>query len=124
MASSNLSIISRTRVSFGTGMLIAGLIRTAKTPDRSYQAWKKLSIRQERKTMNELNRITTDPKLCGGRPCIRHMRIKVKDILNLLASGASTDEILEDYPYLEEDDIKASLEYAAHLMDRPILSVA
>jgi hypothetical protein len=47
--------------------------------------------------MSELNRITTDPQLCGGRPCIRHMRIRVKDILDLLASGASTAEILEDY---------------------------
>ena len=59
--------------------------------------------------MNTLNRITIDPQLCGGRPCIRHMRIRVKDILDLLASGASTAEILEDYPYLEADDIKASL---------------
>ena len=52
------------------------------------------------------------------------MRIRVKDILNLLASGASTEEILEDYPYLEAGDIRASLEYAAHQMDHPILSVA
>jgi uncharacterized protein (DUF433 family) len=74
--------------------------------------------------MAELNRMTTDPQLCGGRPCIRHMRIRVKDILDLLASGASTEEILEDYPYLEADDIKASLEYAAHPIDHPILSVA
>jgi len=74
--------------------------------------------------MTELNRITTDPGICGGRPCIRHMRIRVKDVLDLLASGASTEEILEDYPYLEADDIKASLEYAAHQMDHPILSVA
>jgi uncharacterized protein (DUF433 family) len=74
--------------------------------------------------MTELNRITTNPQMCGGRPCIRNMRIRVKDILDLLASGASTEEILEDYPYLEADDIKASLEYAAHQMDHPILSVA
>jgi uncharacterized protein (DUF433 family) len=52
------------------------------------------------------------------------MRIRVKDILDLLASGASTAEILEDYPYLEADDIKDSLEYAAHQVDHPILSVA
>ncbi len=74
--------------------------------------------------MTELSRITIDPQLCGGRPCIRHMRIRVKDILDLLAAGASTEEILEDYPYLEADDIKASLEYAAHQMDHSILSVA
>ena len=74
--------------------------------------------------MTELNRITTDPQICGGRPCIRNMRIRVKDVLDMLASGASKEEILEDYPYLEADDIKASLEYAAHQMDHPILSVA
>ncbi len=74
--------------------------------------------------MTELNRITTDPQICGGRPCIRHMRIRVKDVLDLLASGANTAEILEDYPYLEADDIKASLEYAANQMDHPILNVA
>jgi uncharacterized protein (DUF433 family) len=74
--------------------------------------------------MNLLNRITTDPQTCGGRPCIRHMRIRVKDILDLLASGATEAEILEDYPYLEREDIKASLQYAAHQMDHPILSVA
>ena len=74
--------------------------------------------------MTELNRITTDSQICGGRPCIRHMRIRVKDILDLLASGASTEEILEDYPYLQAEDIKAVLEYAAHLMDHPVLSVA
>jgi uncharacterized protein (DUF433 family) len=74
--------------------------------------------------MTELNRITTDLQLCGGRPCIRNMRIRVKDVLDLLASGASTEEILEDYPYLEADDIKAFLEYAAHQMDHPILRVA
>ncbi len=74
--------------------------------------------------MTELNRITTDPQICGGRPCIRKMRIRVKDVLDMLASGASKEEILEDYPYLEADDIKASLEYAAHQMDHPILSVA
>ncbi len=73
--------------------------------------------------MSALNRITTDPEICNGRPCIRHMRIRVKDILDLLASGANTEEILEDYPYLEPDDIRASLKYAAHQVDHPILSV-
>jgi len=74
--------------------------------------------------LSTLKRITVDLGQCGGRPCIRHMRIRVKDILDLLASGASTEEILEDYPYLEAEDIKASLEYAAHQMDHPVLSVA
>lgn len=74
--------------------------------------------------MTKLSRITTDPQICGGRPCIRNMRIRVKDVLDLLAAGASHEEILEDYPYLDADDIKASLEYAAHQMDHPILNVA
>ncbi|SJM91673.1 conserved hypothetical protein [Crenothrix polyspora] len=52
------------------------------------------------------------------------MRIRVKDILDLLASGANSEEILEDHPYLEADDIKAALQYAAQQMDHPVLSVA
>lgn len=48
--------------------------------------------------MSELNRITTDPQHCGGRPCIRGLRVRVKDILDLLAAGATHTEILEDYP--------------------------
>ncbi|WP_394752304.1 DUF433 domain-containing protein [Crenothrix sp.] len=63
--------------------------------------------------MTELHRITTNPQLCGGRPCIRNIRIRVKDILDMLASGADNEEILEDYPYLESEDIKAALQYAA-----------
>jgi uncharacterized protein (DUF433 family) len=74
--------------------------------------------------MTELHRITTNPQLCGGRPCIRNMRIRVKDILDMLASGANNEEILEDYPYLEREDIKAALQYAAQQMDHLILSVA
>jgi uncharacterized protein (DUF433 family) len=57
----------------------------------------------------------------GGRPCIRGQRIRVTDILELLASGAATAEILADYPYLEEADITAALEYAARLSDHPII---
>jgi uncharacterized protein (DUF433 family) len=74
--------------------------------------------------MSELHRITINPEQCGGRPCIRGQRIRVSDILDLLASGASHQEILEDYPYLEEGDIFASLEYAARQLDHPVLHVA
>lgn len=63
--------------------------------------------------MSHLHRITVDPEQCGGRPCLRGLRVRVKDVLDLLAAGASRDEILEDYPYLEADDITAALEYAA-----------
>ncbi|MBF0178948.1 MAG: DUF433 domain-containing protein [Magnetococcales bacterium] len=68
-----------------------------------------------------LTRITTDPLICGGRPCIRGMRIRIKDLLDMLASGASREEILTDYPYLENDDITAALLYAATQADHPIL---
>ena len=74
--------------------------------------------------MNYLNRITVNPLQCGGRPCIRGMRIRVKDVLNLLAAGVSRTEILEDYPYLEDEDITAVLEYAASHFDHPVLKVA
>lgn len=71
--------------------------------------------------MDELHRITVRPEQCGGRPCIRGMRIRVKDVLDLLASGASREEILEDYPYLEAGDITAALQFAALEADHPVL---
>lgn len=58
-------------------------------------------------------RITIDPAVCGGRPCIRGMRIRVADVLGLLASGMSKAAVLKDYPYLEGADIDAALAYAA-----------
>jgi len=60
-----------------------------------------------------LSRITISSEQCGGRPCIRGMRIRVQDVLDMLAGGASYEEILEDFPYLEADDIRASIAYAA-----------
>ncbi|MCP4286497.1 MAG: DUF433 domain-containing protein [Gammaproteobacteria bacterium] len=74
--------------------------------------------------MSELKRITVDPGKCGGRPCIRGLRIRVSDILDLLASGATREEILEEYPYLEAADIKAALEYAARQLDHTVVRVA
>lgn len=58
-------------------------------------------------------RITVNPAVCGGRPCIRGYRLRVKDVLELLAAGASRQEILEDYAFLEDADITAALQYAA-----------
>ena len=63
--------------------------------------------------MDPLRRITHDPAVMGGRPCIRGMRVTVSTILGLLASGHSHDQVLEAYPYLEKDDIQAALSYAA-----------
>jgi uncharacterized protein (DUF433 family) len=74
--------------------------------------------------MSETHRITIDPGLCGGRPYIRGMRIRVRDVLDLLAAGATREEILEDYPYLEPEDITATLEYAAAQNDHPIFRLA
>ena len=74
--------------------------------------------------MSANDRITIDPSVCGGRPCIRGMRIRVKDVLDLLAAGATREEILTDYPYLEADDITAVLEFAARQNDHPIIRSA
>jgi uncharacterized protein (DUF433 family) len=74
--------------------------------------------------MSETHRITVDPGQCGGRPCLRGLRIRVRDVLDLLAAGASREEILADFPLLEAEDITASLEYAARQSDHPVLRVA
>jgi uncharacterized protein (DUF433 family) len=71
--------------------------------------------------MNQLDRITFNPKQCGGRPCIRGMRIRVKDVLDLLAARVPEAEILADYPDLEPEDIQASIKYAAVQLDHPVL---
>lgn len=75
-------------------------------------------------TTDLLKRITIEADKCGGRPCIRNMRIRVKDVLDMLASGMSHPEILEDYPYLEAEDITAVLLYAARQFDHPVLVAA
>lgn len=67
------------------------------------------------------DRITFNPRQCGGRPCIRGMRIRVKDVLDMLAGGATVAEILLDYPYLEPEDIRACLEYAAAQVDHAVV---
>ncbi len=74
--------------------------------------------------MDRLSRITVDPEVCGGRPCVRGLRIRVSDILQMLAAGATREEILESYPYLEPEDIAAALEYAARLTDHEVVRVA
>jgi uncharacterized protein (DUF433 family) len=73
--------------------------------------------------MSQIHRVTFNPEQCGGRPCIRGLRIRVKDVLDLLAAGASHEEILRDNPLLEPEDITAALEYAARQSDHPVLQV-
>ena len=70
-----------------------------------------------------LKRITIEEGKCGGRPCIRGLRIRVSDILELLAGGASFEEILTDYSFLEKEDILAAIEYAARQADHAVLKV-
>jgi uncharacterized protein (DUF433 family) len=74
--------------------------------------------------MELLERITVEAGKCGGRPCIRGFRIRVSDLLDLIASGASNDEILTDYPFLEVEDIVAALTYAARQTDHSVIAGA
>lgn len=66
-----------------------------------------------------IKRITINPEQCGGRPCIRGMRIRVIDVLDLLSTGVTTEEVLEELPDLEKEDVLASLQYAATQLDNP-----
>ncbi len=70
------------------------------------------------------DRITFNPKQCGGRPCIRGMRIRVQDVLELLADGLSSEEVVKQLPDLQLDDIRACLEFAAKRIGHPTLTVA
>jgi len=69
-----------------------------------------------------LERITINPEQCGGRPCIRGMRIRVVDILDLFAADLSAEQILEEMPDLEREDLQAALQYAARRLDHPVLA--
>ena len=71
--------------------------------------------------MSLLERIVVDPEVAHGRPRVRGTRMRVSDVLSLLAAGASETEIIDDYPYLSADDIKACLEYAAAQADHAVL---
>jgi len=68
-------------------------------------------------------RITINPDQCGGRPCIRGMRIRVVDVLDLLVAGLSYEQILEELPDLEKEDIEASIKYARGKINHPIVAV-
>jgi uncharacterized protein (DUF433 family) len=75
-------------------------------------------------TQDLLSRITIEPGKCGGKPCIRGKRIRVTDILDMLSAGASYEEILQDYSFLERDDILAAITYAARQTDHVVLQTA
>ena len=71
-----------------------------------------------------MERITVNPGQCGGRPCVRGMRIRVKDVLDMLAGGAKEEEILADFPDLQREDIRACIAYAARYLDHPVVVAA
>ncbi|MBM3187358.1 MAG: DUF433 domain-containing protein [Chloroflexi bacterium] len=71
-----------------------------------------------------LQRITVDPHVCGGKPCIRGLRFPVSRLLGLLAAGETHESILKAYPYLEEEDIREALQYAALLADEQVIEYA
>jgi len=67
-------------------------------------------------------RITVDPEQCGGRPCIRGMRIRVIDVLDLLANGLSAEQVIGELPDLEIEDVRACLRFASRRLDHPVLT--
>ena len=71
-----------------------------------------------------MNRITMNPEQCGGRPCIRGMRIRVSDVLDLLSHGLTATQVLEELPDLEAADIAACLQYASRKLNHPVLVAA
>jgi uncharacterized protein (DUF433 family) len=74
--------------------------------------------------MEKYDRITLDPKVFGGKPCIRGLRFPVSKILDLLASGMAQEEILSDYPYLEKEDIVQAIKYAAWILQEETVEVS
>ncbi len=75
-------------------------------------------------TSEVAERITVNPKQCGGHPCIRGMRIRVSDVLDLFASGLTAQEILHEMPDLEAEDLRAVLQYASQRISHPVLIAA
>ena len=73
-------------------------------------------------TANLLDRITVNPAQCGGRPCVRGMRIRVSDVLDLYAAGLAAEEILKELPDLEPEDLKACLRFAVRRIDHPLIA--
>ena len=72
---------------------------------------------------NLIERITVDPEQCGGRPCVRGMRIRVTDVLDLLANDLTPEQVLEELPDLEPEDIRACLHFASRWLNPPVVAV-
>ena len=71
---------------------------------------------------NWQERITTNPEQCGGRPCLRGMRIRVVDVIELLAAGLTQEQVLQELPDLELEDVEAALKYAGSKLNHPIIA--
>ncbi len=74
--------------------------------------------------MNEVERMTINPNQRAGRPCIRGMRIRVKNVLDMLAGGATQEEILADFPDFQAEDIRACIAYASRYLDHTVFVTA
>ena len=96
-------------------------VRRSEPRTASPGAWPAIMPERYSGGMSLLDRIVVDPEVVHGRPAIRGTRVRVADVLSLLAAGASESEILQDYPYLAVEDIRASLEYAAAQANHAIL---
>ena len=75
-------------------------------------------------TLAGFPRISIDPTVCGGRPTVAGTRLRVTDVLEMLAGGASAAEVAADFPYVSEDDVRAVLAYAAAAADHPVVLAA
>ena len=75
-------------------------------------------------TFSDFPRIAVDPAVCGGRPVIAGTRVRISDVLEMLAGGADTAEIVRDFPYLTTDDVRAALAYAAMMATHPVVLAA
>jgi uncharacterized protein (DUF433 family) len=75
-------------------------------------------------TLSGYPRIASDPAVCGGRPIVAGTRMRVTDVLEMLAGGAEPAEIVSDFPYLSAEDIRACLAFAAHAADHPVVNAA
>ena len=73
-------------------------------------------------TVELMDRITVNPDQCGGRPCVRGMRIRVSDVLDLLAAGLTSGEVVEELPDLELEDVAACLRFASRRLGHPVLA--
>ena len=99
--------------------------RSRPTPDKnSVQTIRQFDTIPIIMTLDGYPRITFDPTICGGRPTVAGTRVRVSDVLEMLAGGASEEEIVRDFPYLGVEDIRACLAYAAGAADHPIVSAA